>query len=199
MLGMHGAAFANYAVDDCDFLIALGARFDDRVAGNPAEVRAATRKRIAHLDIDRVRDQQGQARAAGATSACCAEALRALHARTAARSGFSATASRWHAHLARAQAALRDELRPRQRADPAVLRDRGDQPPHARRGDHHHRRRPASDVGRAVLRFPPRRACGSPPAAWARWASACRPRSARRSRNPEQARHRHRRRRAASA
>src|SRR5215470_10913621 len=35
MLGMHGAAFANYAVDDCDFLIAVGARFDDRVAGVP--------------------------------------------------------------------------------------------------------------------------------------------------------------------
>src|SRR6188768_34098 len=35
MLGMHGAAFANYAVDDCDFLIAVGARFDDRVAGAP--------------------------------------------------------------------------------------------------------------------------------------------------------------------
>ena len=35
MLGMHGAAFANYAVEDCDFLFAVGARFDDRVAGNP--------------------------------------------------------------------------------------------------------------------------------------------------------------------
>jgi acetolactate synthase I/II/III large subunit len=35
MLGMHGAAFANYAVDDCDFLVAVGARFDDRVAGVP--------------------------------------------------------------------------------------------------------------------------------------------------------------------
>ena len=33
MLGMHGAAYANYAVEDCDFLIALGSRFDDRVAG----------------------------------------------------------------------------------------------------------------------------------------------------------------------
>ena len=37
MLGMHGAAFANYAVDDCDFLIAVGARFDDRVAGDPGK------------------------------------------------------------------------------------------------------------------------------------------------------------------
>src|SRR6202045_1387774 len=52
MLGMHGAAFANYAVDDCDFLIAVGARFDDRVAGVPAKF-AAKAKRIAHLDIDR--------------------------------------------------------------------------------------------------------------------------------------------------
>ena len=51
MLGMHGAAFANYAVDDCDCLIALGARFDDRVAGNPEKF-AGNAKFIAHLDID---------------------------------------------------------------------------------------------------------------------------------------------------
>ncbi len=51
MLGMHGAAFANYAVDDCDCLLAFGARFDDRVAGNPAKF-AGNAKFIAHLDID---------------------------------------------------------------------------------------------------------------------------------------------------
>jgi acetolactate synthase-1/2/3 large subunit len=51
MLGMHGAAFANYAVDDCDCLLALGARFDDRVAGNPAKF-AGGAKFIAHFDID---------------------------------------------------------------------------------------------------------------------------------------------------
>jgi acetolactate synthase-1/2/3 large subunit len=51
MLGMHGAAFANYAVDDCDCLLALGARFDDRVAGNPTKF-AGGAKFIAHLDID---------------------------------------------------------------------------------------------------------------------------------------------------
>jgi acetolactate synthase-1/2/3 large subunit len=51
MLGMHGAAFANYAVDDCDCLLALGARFDDRVAGNPGKF-AGNAKFIAHLDID---------------------------------------------------------------------------------------------------------------------------------------------------
>ena len=52
MLGMHGAAFANYAVEDCDFLLAIGARFDDRVAGVPAKF-APKAKRIAHIDIDR--------------------------------------------------------------------------------------------------------------------------------------------------
>jgi acetolactate synthase I/II/III large subunit len=51
MLGMHGTAFANYAVDDCDFLFALGSRFDDRVAGNPQKF-AGKAKFIAHLDID---------------------------------------------------------------------------------------------------------------------------------------------------
>jgi len=51
MLGMHGTAFANYAVEDCDFVIAIGARFDDRVAGDPARF-APNARRIAHLDID---------------------------------------------------------------------------------------------------------------------------------------------------
>jgi len=51
MLGMHGTAFANYAIEDCDFLIAIGARFDDRVAGVPERF-APNAKRIAHFDID---------------------------------------------------------------------------------------------------------------------------------------------------
>lgn len=51
MLGMHGAACANYAVEDCDFLIAVGARFDDRVAGIPDKF-APSARRIAHFDID---------------------------------------------------------------------------------------------------------------------------------------------------
>ena len=51
MLGMHGTASANYAVEDCDFLIALGARFDDRVAGNPGQF-APRAKNIAHFDVD---------------------------------------------------------------------------------------------------------------------------------------------------
>src|SRR5439155_7208516 len=50
MLGMHGSAFANYAVQESDCLIAVGARFDDRVTGNLANF--APRAKIIHIDID---------------------------------------------------------------------------------------------------------------------------------------------------
>jgi acetolactate synthase-1/2/3 large subunit len=50
MLGMHGSAFANYAVQECDVLIAVGARFDDRVTGNLASF--APHAKIIHIDID---------------------------------------------------------------------------------------------------------------------------------------------------
>ena len=51
MLGMHGLASANYAVEDCDFLIAVGARFDDRVAGDPERF-APNARNVAHFDVD---------------------------------------------------------------------------------------------------------------------------------------------------
>jgi len=50
MLGMHGAAYANYAVQECDLLIAVGARFDDRVTGKIKMF--APNARIIHIDID---------------------------------------------------------------------------------------------------------------------------------------------------
>jgi len=50
MLGMHGTATANYAVQECDCLIAVGARFDDRVTGNLATF--APHAKIIHVDID---------------------------------------------------------------------------------------------------------------------------------------------------
>jgi acetolactate synthase-1/2/3 large subunit len=51
MLGMHGTPYANYAVEDCDFVIAVGARFDDRVAAVPAKF-APKARGVAHLDVD---------------------------------------------------------------------------------------------------------------------------------------------------
>jgi acetolactate synthase-1/2/3 large subunit len=50
MLGMHGTYEANLAVSHCDLLIAIGARFDDRVTGNVAKF--APRAKIIHVDID---------------------------------------------------------------------------------------------------------------------------------------------------
>jgi acetolactate synthase-1/2/3 large subunit len=50
MLGMHGTYRANMAVTDCDLLIAIGARFDDRVTGDLNSF--ASKARIIHLDID---------------------------------------------------------------------------------------------------------------------------------------------------
>ncbi|WP_421655562.1 biosynthetic-type acetolactate synthase large subunit [Leptothermofonsia sp. ETS-13] len=50
MLGMHGTAYANFAVTECDLLIAVGARFDDRVTGKLDEF--ATRAKVIHIDID---------------------------------------------------------------------------------------------------------------------------------------------------
>ncbi|MBX9255026.1 biosynthetic-type acetolactate synthase large subunit [Desmonostoc muscorum CCALA 125] len=50
MLGMHGTAYANFAVSDCDLLICVGARFDDRVTGKLDEF--ASRAKVIHIDID---------------------------------------------------------------------------------------------------------------------------------------------------
>ncbi|KAF1030231.1 MAG: Acetolactate synthase isozyme 3 large subunit [Burkholderia plantarii] len=51
MLGMHGTYEANMAMQHCDVLIAIGARFDDRVIGDPSHFASRPRK-IIHIDID---------------------------------------------------------------------------------------------------------------------------------------------------
>ena len=51
MLGMHGTYQANMAMQECDVLLAVGARFDDRVIGNPDHFLAKPKK-IIHIDID---------------------------------------------------------------------------------------------------------------------------------------------------
>src|SRR5688500_12282642 len=50
MLGMHGARFTNRAIEECDLLFAIGARFDDRATGKP--VGFAPNAKIVHIDID---------------------------------------------------------------------------------------------------------------------------------------------------
>ncbi|MBB6093226.1 acetolactate synthase-1/2/3 large subunit [Povalibacter uvarum] len=50
MLGMHGARFTNHVIDECDLLISIGARFDDRATGRTD--RFASQAQVIHIDID---------------------------------------------------------------------------------------------------------------------------------------------------
>ncbi|HEV7358389.1 MAG TPA: biosynthetic-type acetolactate synthase large subunit [Steroidobacteraceae bacterium] len=95
MLGMHGTAFANYAVDDCDCLLTLGARFDDRVAGNVAKF-AGRAKFIAHFDIDASEIHKVK-RVDWSHVGLMADALRAL-LNYGKRQGFKRDWSVWHRH-----------------------------------------------------------------------------------------------------
>ncbi|PTU31185.1 biosynthetic-type acetolactate synthase large subunit [Stenotrophobium rhamnosiphilum] len=97
MLGMHGTAFANYATDDCDFLIAIGARFDDRVAGVPAKF-APGAKWIAHLDID-IAEINKVKRVHWHHVGELNPAISALHQYAKAQN-FKPDYSAWHQHIA---------------------------------------------------------------------------------------------------
>ena len=94
MLGMHGAAYANYAVEDCDFVIAVASRFDDRVAGKPKEW-APKAKAIAHIDIDFA--ELGKVKSA--TWGHVGDAKAALQDLLAAGNGFSKDFSAWRSYL----------------------------------------------------------------------------------------------------
>jgi len=94
MLGMHGTAYANYAVEDCDFLFAVGSRFDDRVAGKVKEF--APHARIAHLDIDASEIEKVK----HVDWAHVSDARRGLHQLLEAGAGFKKDFSRWRAHVA---------------------------------------------------------------------------------------------------
>ena len=96
MLGMHGAAFANYAVDDCDFLIALGARFDDRDAGVPERF-APNAKRIAHIVVDASEINKVK-RVHWSHVGLLPAALEALRTH-AKQAGFDRDWSAWRTHL----------------------------------------------------------------------------------------------------
>lgn len=102
MLGMHGTAFANYAVEDADFIIAVGARFDDRVAGVPERF-ARNARGIAHLDVDHSEIDKVK-RVTWHHVGPMREALDTLteHGR---QRGFTPDYAAWHEHVAK----LKDE------------------------------------------------------------------------------------------
>ncbi|HYC01299.1 MAG TPA: biosynthetic-type acetolactate synthase large subunit [Candidatus Limnocylindrales bacterium] len=95
MLGMHGTAFANYAVEDCDFLFAVGARFDDRVAGKVKEF--APGAKIAHLDIDTSEIEKVK----NVDWSYVCDAKRALTELLEAGKGFRKDFAAWREHVSR--------------------------------------------------------------------------------------------------
>jgi len=97
MLGMHGRAYANYAVEDADCIIAVGSRFDDRVATKPDQF-AHGAKFIAHLDIDAAEINKVK-RVDWHHVGLLPAALRKLteHGKDI---GFARDWSAWHRHLA---------------------------------------------------------------------------------------------------
>lgn len=95
MLGMHGMAYANYAVMDCDFLITIGARFDDRVAGKVQEFAPKARFH-AHIDIDAA--EIGKVKSV--TWSHVGSAREALIDLVRGKKNFNKDFSKWLAHVA---------------------------------------------------------------------------------------------------
>jgi len=94
MLGMHGMAYANYAVMDCDFLIVAGARFEDRVAGKVQEF-ASKAKYIAHIDIDAA--EIGKVK--GVSWAHVGSVREALAELTLRKNAFNKNFEKWAEHV----------------------------------------------------------------------------------------------------
>lgn len=93
VLGMHGAFYANIAVNEADLVVALGVRFDDRVTGNVAEFIKVGR--IIHIDIDRAELNKNKI----VTLPICADLKIALQ-QLADVAPATATAAAWQSHCA---------------------------------------------------------------------------------------------------
>ncbi len=151
MLGMHGTRTANYAMDEADLIVAIGARFDDRITGKLSEF--APRAKFIHIDIDPAEISKnvpahipivGDAKQ---VLPKLTREYRALQTDPRASTPGGSRSAAWQKEYP-----LRYE-RGQGRRDQAPGHDRGDVPGDRGRRDHHLRRRPAPDVGGAVLRL----------------------------------------------
>jgi len=96
MLGMHGTYRANMAVDNCDLLLAIGARFDDRVTGKVEEF--AAKAKIVHVDIDPTSIQKNirvEVPIVGDARLALTKLIEALHKRGYS-SAVRARLKKWH-------------------------------------------------------------------------------------------------------
>ena len=149
MLGMHGTRTANYAMDNADLIVAVGARFDDRITGKLSEF--APRAKFVHIDVDPAEISKN----VPAHIPIVGDAKDVLPKLTREYRALKADPARldeWWKQIRAWQAeyplGYEDSERLR---DQAAVHDRGDVRGHRGRRDHHLRRRPAPDVGGAVL------------------------------------------------
>jgi acetolactate synthase-1/2/3 large subunit len=146
MMGMHGEAWVNHAIQEADLLLALGMRFDDRVTGN-LKTYAPHAKKI-HIDID-PSEINKNVRADAAIVADLRETLRELLDMIEAFK--SRPVVEIHRIDERRHRGPRYSAASRQRSPVRGARHQRHLAAHQRQRHHRHRRRPASDVGSAVL------------------------------------------------
>ncbi len=150
MLGMHGTWEANWAMHDCDLMICIGARFDDRITGRLDAFSPGSKK--IHVDIDPSsinKNVKVDLPIIGDCAHVLEDMVRLWRARLACPTRRRSPTGGSRSKVARAQVARLQELEGHHQAairDPAAVR--ADQGP---RHLHHHRSGPAPDVGGAVL------------------------------------------------
>ncbi len=96
MLGMHGTGYANKAIVECDFLLNIGSRFDDRIIGKASEF--CNNAYIAHIDID-MAELGKMIKLDVAVRADAKDALDALRVVVREPHPHSATSASWNRHL----------------------------------------------------------------------------------------------------
>ena len=153
MLGMHGSFEANNAMHDCDLMICVGARFDDRITGRLDAFSPKSRK--IHIDIDPSSINKNVKVDLGIVGDCAhvlEDMIRLWRAGSAPDGGRRARQMvERDRRLAGAQLVrlpqFREDHQASARGEEALRADQG--PRHL----HHHRGRPAPDVGRAAFRL----------------------------------------------
>ena len=169
MLGMHGTRYANLAVTECDMLIALGARFDDRVTMHIKSF--APEATVIHIDIDPAEIGKNvitHVPLVGDVKLILKTLLQDLE---------QTDRSSWLSRIQELKAQYPLVLQQGRGAEAPVCH-RTAQPVYPGEGHHCHRCGPASDVGGAVLSVFNGRGLWSPRAAWVLWDSGCRRQSA---------------------
>ena len=183
MLGMHGTRSANYAMDEADLIVAIGARFDDRVTGKLSEF--APRAKFIHIDVDPAeisKNVPAHIPIVGDAKKILPKLTREYRALETDSTRLDGWWQRIHGWREKHPLALHG-LRGLARSSRSSWSRRCTRPRAATRSSP--RTSASTRCGRRSTTTSPSRAGGSTPAASARWEWGCRSRSAPPSRCPD--------------